>query len=114
MTIGFAWVGTFRDGREHLHVARDSRLTGGQRLDGCPKILTLPQSDAVLCFAVDTAAAYPLMIQQANEVEAHQPARERSLDLARLKDHLLRVFTDMIGRITDAALPFSKTDAQFL
>ena len=114
MTIGLAWVGQFRDGREHLYIAADSRLTGGQRLDVCPKILTLPRSDCALCFAGDTAAAYPLMIQLANAVEAHEPARDRSLDLARLKEHLLRVFTDMIGRIADAALPFSKTDAQFL
>jgi hypothetical protein len=114
MTIALGWVGKFRDGREHLYVASDSRVRGGQRLDVCPKILTLPRSDCVLCFAGDTAAAYPLMIQLANAVEAHEPARERSLDLARLKDHLLRVFTDMVRRITDAALPFEKTDAEFL
>lgn len=114
MTVGLAWVGVFRDGRQHLYMASDSRLTGGQRLDVCPKIITLPRSDCALCFAGDTAAAYPLMIQLANAIQAHEPARERSLDLARLKDHLLRVFTDMIRRIEDAALPFSRRDAEFL
>jgi hypothetical protein len=114
MTVALAWVGKFRDGREHLYVASDSRVTGGQRLDVCPKILTLPRSDCVLCFAGDTASAYPLMIQLANAIEAHDPARQRGLDVARLKDHLLRVFTDIVRRITDAAIPFAKHDAQFI
>jgi hypothetical protein len=114
MTIGLAWVGTRRDGREHLYLASDSRVTGGQRLDSCPKILTLPRSDCALCFAGDTAAGYPLMIQLANAIAAHQPARERSLDVGRLKAHLLRVFSDLVGRIADPVLPFTSTDAQFL
>ena len=64
MTIGLAWIGKRADGREHLYIASDSRVTGGQRLDACPKILTLPRSDCTLCFAGHTAATFPLMIQR--------------------------------------------------
>lgn len=75
MTIGVAWVAKRRDGREHLYIASDSRVTGGQRLDACPKMLTLPRSDCALCFAGDTAAAFPLMIHIAYAIAAHEPAR---------------------------------------
>src|SRR2546425_1900977 len=114
MTIALSWVGTRRDGREHLFFASDSRVRGGHRLDACPKILTLPRSDCAICFAGHTAAAYPFMLQLANAIAAHRPARERSLDIERLMRYLLRVFSDLVGRIADPALPFSRTDAQFL
>lgn len=83
-------------------------------MDACPKIFTLPRSDCALCFAGDTHATYPLMIQLANAIAAHEPARERSLDISRVKDHLLRVFKDMIDRFEGLPQPFSKADLQFL
>jgi hypothetical protein len=53
-----------------------------------------------------------MMLQIANAIAAHQPARERSLDIARVKDHLLRVFTDLAGRYE---MPFDKaSDMQFI
>jgi hypothetical protein len=114
MTIGVAWVGKRRDGREHLFFASDSRVTGGQRLDACPKLFTLPRSDCALCFAGHTAASYPFMIQVAYAIAAHEPARERSLDIAHVKSHILRVFTDLTENIKEAVLPPSKSDVQFL
>jgi hypothetical protein len=114
MSVGIAWVGTRRDKRQHLYVASDSRVTGGQRLDACPKIWTLPRSDCVLCFAGHTAATFPLMLQLAYAIAAHEPARERDIDIARLKDHLLKLFTDLVKRIRESPSPFSSEDAQFL
>jgi hypothetical protein len=114
MTVALAWLGTRQDGREHLYLAADSRVRGGHRFDACPKIFTLPRSDCALCFAGDTAATYPLMLQLANAIAAHEPARERSLDVSRVKDHLLRVFNDMINRFEDMAEPFISSDIQFL
>jgi hypothetical protein len=83
-------------------------------MDACPKIITLPRSDCALCFAGDTHATYPLMIQLANAIAAHEPARERSLDISRVKDHLLRVFEDMVRRFKELPEPFSSADIQFL
>ncbi len=110
MTVALAWVAQRNDGVQHLYLASDSRLCGA-RTDASPKILTLPRSDCALCFAGDTHATYPMMLQIANAIAAHQPARERSLDIARVKDHLLRLFTDLAGRYE---VPFSKADIQFI
>jgi hypothetical protein len=52
-----------------------------------------------------------MMLQIANAIAAHQPARERSLDISRVKDHLLRLFTGLAGRYE---VPFSKADIQFI
>ena len=114
MTVALAWVGSRKDGREYLYMASDSRVTGGRQLDCCPKILPLPRSDCAICFAGDTNNAYPLMLQLWNAVAAHQPARERSLDITTLKAHLLHVFTDLIRSITNAAYEVQAKDAQFI
>ncbi len=73
-------------------VASDSRLSGGQHWDANPKIMLLPRSDAVLSFGGDTDDAYPLMLQAWNAIEMFGPAKSRSMDLADLKGHLVRVF----------------------
>jgi hypothetical protein len=114
MTIGIAWVGRRKDGREHLYIAADSRTRGKYTFDRCPKILTLPRSDCALCFAGDTSDTYPLMVQMAYAIAAHEPARDRSMDIARVKSHLLRLFTDLIRDMKQPAVPFSRGDAQFL
>lgn len=114
MTIGIAWVGRRKDGREHLYIAADSRTRGAYTFDSCPKILTLPRSDCALCFAGDTADTYPLMVQMAYAIAAHEPSRDRSMDIARVKAHLLRLFTDLVRSLKTPAVPFKSDDAQFL
>ena len=114
MTVAVAWVGKRNDGREHLYIAADSRVTGGHTMDACPKILTLPRSDCALCFAGSTAAAYPLMLQVANAIAAHQPSRNRTMDLSRLKAHVLLVCSDLIDRFRGAPEPFENREVQFL
>lgn len=101
MTIGIAWVGARHDGREHLFFASDSRVRGGHHFDASPKILTLPRSDCAICFAGETAAAYPLMLQVAQAIAAHEPARQRSLDISKVKVHILRVLSDLIDRFKE-------------
>jgi hypothetical protein len=44
---------------------------------------------------------------------AHEPARDRSLDISTVKDHLLRLFKDMVSRF-DLVQPLTSADAQFL
>lgn len=114
MTIGIAWVGERKDGREHLYIASDSRTRGAYTFDSCPKIMTLPRSDCALCFAGNTADTYPLMVQMAYAIAAHEPSRERSMDIARVKAHLLRLFTDLVHSQKTPAVPFKSDDAQFL
>lgn len=91
MTLGIIWsraVGRIRE----MVVASDSRLSGGQHWDANPKIMLLPRSDSVISFGGDTDDAYPLMLQAWNAIEMFGPAKNRSMDLADLKGHLIRVF----------------------
>lgn len=101
-------------GRTHVYIASDSRTRGAMVMDFCPKILPLPRSDCAICFAGDTAATYPLMLQLSNAIASHLPAVERSLDIRTLKPHLLRVFTDIVRSIKDAAEPIKPCDVQFI
>ena len=114
MTVGISWMAERKDGRQYLYFATDSRVRGNGALDVCPKILTLPRSDCAISFAGDTGKCYPLMLQLQNAIMAHEPARERSLDITKLKSHILRVFTDIVGSIQDPAAEFRKDDAEFI
>lgn len=114
MTIAMAWVSKRNDGLTHLYLASDSRTRGAMVFDFCPKILTLPRSDCAICFAGNTAATYPLMLQLANAIDSHLPAKNRALDIRTLKPHLLRVFTDIIKNINDKLDPITPSDVQFI
>lgn len=54
------------------------------------------------------------MLHMANAIAAHEPARERSLDIAQVKDHLLRVSNDFVSRAKDVADQMRAGDGQFL
>jgi hypothetical protein len=86
-----AWVRSIGSIRE-LIVGSDSRLSGGQFWDANPKIMLLPRSDCVISFAGDTNDAYPLMLQAYNAIQMFPAAVNRSLDIAAVKGHLIRVF----------------------
>src|SRR4051794_641972 len=114
MTLGIAWVATRSDGREDLYFASDSRTRGVWVQDFSPKILMLPRSDCAICFAGDTFATYPMMLQLWNAIAAHAPARERNMDIAELKGHMLRVFSDWAAAAKDIAMPLKPEDVQFM
>ena len=114
MTIATAWVGTRSDGVSHLYFASDSRTRGGCVFDSCPKVLTLPRSDSAICFAGELDWSYPLMVQISNAIAAHQPSRTRHLDIAQLKDHLVRLTTDLVASIADRMIDFDATSATFI
>jgi hypothetical protein len=78
MTVALAWVAQRNDGLQHLYLASDSRLCGA-RIDAAPKILTLPRSDCALCFAGDTHATYPMMLQIANAIGPTSPRENGAL-----------------------------------
>lgn len=94
MTLSVAWVRTVNRVSE-LVFASDSRLSGGQRWDGCPKIVALPRSDCMISFAGETDYAYPLMLQMINGINFHPPSRERRTDIATARHIALDVFNQM-------------------
>ena len=114
MTIATAWVGTRSDGVSHLYFASDSRTRGGFVFDACPKVFPLPRSDSAICFAGELDWSYPLMVQISNAIAAHQPSRTRHLDVAQLKDHLVRIATDLVASIADSMIEFDATSAAFI
>ena len=114
MTIATAWVGTRSDGVSHLYFASDSRTRGGYVFDACPKILMLPRSDSAICFAGDVDWSYPLMVQISNAIAAHRPSRTRHLDITRLKDHLIKIATDLVASIADSMVEFDASSATFI
>jgi hypothetical protein len=54
------------------------------------------------------------MLQISSAIAAHGPARERNLDVSELKHHLLRILTDAMARVEDAAERFEPDDARFI
>lgn len=102
MTLGMAWIRQVGQTKEFV-VAVDSRLSGGEAWDGCPKLLTLPRSDCVIAFSGNTHHAYPLMLQIQNAINMHPRSRDRAIDIVHLKGHLSRVWREMAGAIS--ALP---------
>lgn len=100
MTLTAAWVRHLKQGEE-LVVATDSRLRFGRAWDCCPKLFMLPRSDAVLCFAHNTAFAYPIIHQVRTAVEFYAKARSRAMDLGAMRGHILRVMNGMLPFIHD-------------
>ena len=100
MTISLAWVRRVKTVKE-LVVASDSRLSFGCRWDCCPKVIALPRGDAVLCFAGDTAYAYPVMLQAISAVAQHPRLLSRGMDLGDFKGHLLRILNSMVSLVHD-------------
>jgi hypothetical protein len=103
MTLAIAWVRKLANGGEELIIAADSRLGGGNRLDCCPKIMTLPRTDSAICFAGDTEFAYPLMLQLYLAIDAHSPSKDRSMDIHQMMKHALKVFNSMRDSVHDYA-----------
>jgi hypothetical protein len=101
VTLAVAWLRNVNATQELL-IASDSRLRFGCAWDCCPKIIALPRGDAALCFAGNTAYAYPVMLQLRAAVEQHRGLLSRAIDLEGLKGHFLRVINDMVGSIHDA------------
>lgn len=109
MTLSLAWVRRVGDAHE-LVFASDSRLSGGQSWDGCPKIITLPRGDSMIAFAGDTLAAYPLILQFRNWVEFDARARSRERDVSEIKKRMRTMFMDMRRHITDLPRGVSQPD----
>lgn len=117
MTLGVAWIRNIGTVRE-LIVASDSRLgAGAERWDACPKILTLPRTDAVISFAGVTELAYPAMLQVHRAIEVHPALRNRQFDITQVSSLVEDVLNQMVGLVkTDLpeSLEHSLKNTEFL
>lgn len=114
MTIAISWVRTLIHGGEELLFVADSRLSGGNRFDCCPKIITLPRSDSAICFAGDTDFAYPLMLQLYLAIDSHSPSKDRSMDIHQMQTHAMKVFNNMRDSIHDYAPGMDNPNISFI
>ncbi len=63
----------------------------------CPKLFSLPRSDALMAFAGDTLWAYPLVLQTMNDLLAFTASRERRTDIRAARAHALRVVNQLMA-----------------
>ena len=90
-----------------LVIASDSRLSGGETWDACPKLFNIGRPDAVLAFAGDTHRAYPFVLQVLSTIASYRGSQRRSLDITQLTPHLVQVLNYMVsiaeGPLAEAA-----------
>lgn len=111
MTLIALWVRKSRTIRE-LVVAADSRVTGGERWDSCPKVVVLPRPATVMAMSGDTNEAPPFLIHAISTchlLDGHEVGRT---DIRHLANQLQRVFED--NRKHVSKLPVGQTNARIL
>jgi hypothetical protein len=94
VTLSCAWLRSV-GGVEELVFATDSRLRGPFVWDACPKVLPLPRNDCALCFAGDTAVAYPIMLQLEAAVRYYSRTLNRAVDLTEFRGKVLDLINGM-------------------
>lgn len=98
------WVRATGTRRSEMVVATDSRLTGGLKWNGAPKIVLPERGDCVLCFSGDTAYAYPLLLHTLEVVTSHEETRTRRITLESLNGFLRRSWESVLTTIDYSAL----------
>lgn len=96
-----------------LVLASDSRLSGGETWDACPKLFNIGRSDVVLAFAGETRRAYPFVLQAIASVGAYGGSLRQSLDINQLVGHFRAVLNEMIDQVRDQADP-EDPDCEFI
>jgi hypothetical protein len=117
MTIAIAWTRRVLD-YEQLVFVSDSRISGGEVFDSCPKIMTLPRTDCAIAFAGAAAHAFPMMVQLACAIDSFPKAKRRAHEIKRVCTHALRVFDGMAellsAEISNAPEDIGVPSAEFL
>jgi len=117
MTIAMAWTRKVQD-YEQLIFVSDSRISGGETFDSCPKILTLPRTDCAIAFAKAAAHAFPLMVQLSYAIESFPKAKRGAHEIKRVCTHALKVFDEMAKtlrtEISDPRAGMGVPSAEFL
>ncbi|MGQ5396356.1 hypothetical protein ACT8ZS_36645 [Paenibacillus sp. M.A.Huq-84] len=114
MTISLGWVRTRTNGEQELVFASDSRVRFAGSWDCCPKLFPLPRMDCVLCFAGDTAYAYPFILQSIASVENHIRAVTRAMALEEVRGHLLRILNNMVSMHEDAPVGYGNPELSLI
>jgi hypothetical protein len=114
VTISIACVPTLSGGVQELCLASDSRLRDGRTIDASPKVFALPRNDAAICFAGETAIAYPYMLHVHSASLSHRPARTRGLDITKYRTHVFKILNNLVDGIDTPIEDLRIPGCQFL
>jgi hypothetical protein len=98
MTLCAAWVRQINN-TEELIFATDSTLTGGEKWDHGIKLFELPRKDCLLCFAGDTARAYPLILNLVSSLKFNKGLENPETSISEILNYLSDLFTSLIKTI---------------
>lgn len=100
MTLVAVWIRKNSTLKE-LVFASDSRLSGGESWDACPKVMPLPRPATALAMSGDAAEAYAFLLQGLNTcglLDGHQIGRT---DIGGFAKDLKEVFQDSRRYVSD-------------
>lgn len=100
MTLIAVWVRQNHTLRELVAVA-DSRISGGESWDKCPKLLPLPRPATAIAMSGDATAAYAFLIQATNTCLLLDGNQSGRTDIAYLARKLGDVYSDSRAGIGD-------------
>jgi hypothetical protein len=106
MTLVAAWVRQNSNLHE-LVIASDSRISGGESWDVCPKIVLLPRPATVMGMSGDAAEAYTFMLHAINTCSLLEGNKTGRTDLGYLARELRDTYADLRRHVRD--LPFGQT-----
>lgn len=98
MTLCTAWVRQINN-TDELIFATDSTLTGGEKWDHGIKLFELPRKDCLLCFAGQTARAYPLILNLVSSLNFTQRLENPETSISEILNHVSDLFTSLIKTI---------------
>lgn len=79
--------------------ATDSCLSAGERWEAGIKLFELPRKDCFICFAGETARAYPMILNLIHSIEASPSLSNPQTDLLDVMRHAEDLFSDLAEAI---------------
>jgi len=117
MTLCTAWVRQINN-TDELVFATDSMLTGGEKWDHGIKLFELPRKDCLLCFAGQTARAYPLILNLVSSLNLNIQLENPETSISEILNHVSELFTSLIktivSEIKDESIHDLRGSARFL
>ncbi|MBD8659772.1 hypothetical protein IFT72_06155 [Frigoribacterium sp. CFBP 8754] len=113
MTLVAVWVQKNETLRQ-LNVVSDSRLSGGESWDACPKVVPLPRPATVIAMSGSATEAYAFLLQAINActlLDGHVSGRT---DISYLARKLKDVYSDSRNHVKDLPRTQSKADTPTL
>ena len=100
MTLVAAWLRQNSNLRE-LVIASDSRLSGGESWDVCPKVVALPRPATIMAMSGDATEAYSFLLHAVNTCSLLEGTKSGRTDLKYLAQKLRAAYADLRNHVRD-------------